>query len=66
KFGQAVTAVLSGSSEVTAESVVAGVKDQLAGYKAPRNIVIVETVPRAPNGKADYRAALELAERALG
>lgn len=66
KFGQAVTAVLSGSSEVTAESVVAGVKDQLAGYKAPRNIVIVETVPRAPNGKADYRAALELAEKALG
>ena len=66
KFGQAVTAVLSGSSEVTAESVVAGVKDQLAGYKAPRNIVIVETVPRAPNGKADYRAALELAETALG
>lgn len=66
KFGQAVTAVLSGSSEVTAESVVAGVKDQLAGYKAPRNIVIVETVPRAPNGKADYRAALEMAEKALG
>jgi acyl-CoA synthetase (AMP-forming)/AMP-acid ligase II len=65
KFGQTVTAVLSGSPEVTPESVIAGVKDQLAGFKAPRHIVIVDTVPRAPNGKADYQAARELAVAAL-
>jgi acyl-CoA synthetase (AMP-forming)/AMP-acid ligase II len=65
KFGQTVTAVLSGSPEVTAEAVIAGVKDQLAGFKAPRHIVIVDTVPRAPNGKADYKAARELAVAAL-
>ena len=65
KFGQTVTAVLSGSPEVTAEAVIAGVKDQLAGFKAPRHIVIVDTVPRAPNGKADYKAARELAVAAI-
>ncbi len=29
-------------------------KTQLAGYKAPRHLSIVESVGRLPNGKADY------------
>ena len=42
------------------------VKDQLAAYKAPRHVVVVDAVKRGPNGKADYRWATEIAEVALG
>lgn len=68
RFGQAVVAVASRSA--TAESpdpapdeatVIAEVKHQLAGYKAPKRVVFVSQVPRAPNGKADYTAAKDLA-----
>jgi len=62
-YGEAVTAVVAtvdGRSLSEAE-VVASVKAQLAGYKAPRRVVFVAAVPRAPNGKADYRTAKALA-----
>jgi fatty-acyl-CoA synthase len=37
------------------------VRTELAGYKAPKSVVVVPQVPRAPNGKADYKRARELA-----
>jgi acyl-CoA synthetase (AMP-forming)/AMP-acid ligase II len=63
KFGQAVTAVASrvDGSDVDADTVIAAVKHDLAGYKAPKSVIFVPVVPRAPNGKADYRAAKVLA-----
>jgi len=63
RFGQAVTAVtcLSEGAVVTEAEIIAAVKSDLAGYKAPKSVVFVPSVPRAPNGKADYRAARELA-----
>jgi fatty-acyl-CoA synthase len=59
KFGQAVSAVVSLNEGVTleAEAVIAEVKTQLAGFKAPKKVVFVHEIPRAPNGKADYKAA---------
>jgi len=59
RFGQAVTAVVSRTddSAVDETTIIAGVKEQLAGYKAPKRVVFVSQVPRAPNGKADYKAA---------
>ena len=59
KFGQAVTAVVStnGDTQLDEATVIAGVKTQLAGFKAPRRVVFVPEIPRAPNGKADYKAA---------
>jgi 3-oxocholest-4-en-26-oate---CoA ligase len=67
KFGQAVTAVASvvDGAEVTESDVIASVKGQLAGYKSPKRVIFVSTVPRAPNGKADYKAAKQLAIDAL-
>jgi fatty-acyl-CoA synthase len=67
KFGQAVTAVasLADGAEVDEATIIASVKQQLAGYKAPKRVVFVDHVPRAPNGKADYRTAKELAVAAL-
>jgi fatty-acyl-CoA synthase len=64
KFGQAVTAVtsLADGATVTEAAIIAAVKGDLAGYKAPKSVVFVDTVPRSPNGKADYKTAKQLAE----
>ncbi|MEI8241207.1 MAG: acyl-CoA synthetase, partial [Actinomycetota bacterium] len=63
KFGQAVTAVASitPGATVTEAQVIAAVKADLAAFKAPKRVVFVAEVPRAPNGKADYKAARSLA-----
>ena len=63
KFGQAVTAVASCSpgTEVSEEAVIASVKTDLARFKAPKSVVFVADVPRAPNGKADYGTARQFA-----
>jgi fatty-acyl-CoA synthase len=67
KFGQAVTAVVSLEDAATLDSagIIASVKNDLAGYKAPKSVIFVDQVPRAPNGKADYRRAKEQAEAAV-
>jgi len=66
KFGQAVTAVASTAEGITIDeaTVISAVKNDLAGFKAPKSVVFVPTIPRAPNGKADYKAARILAEGA--
>lgn len=63
KFGQAVTAVasLSPGAKVEEAAVIANVKTQLAGYKAPKRVIFVAQIPRAPNGKADYKTARDMA-----
>ena len=63
KFGQAVTAVasLSPGAKVEEAAIIANVKTQLAGYKAPKRVVFVTHIPRAPNGKADYKTARDMA-----
>jgi fatty-acyl-CoA synthase len=62
-FGQAVTAVaaVAPGASVSEHDVISGVKTQIAGFKAPKRVVFVGQVPRAPNGKADYKRARELA-----
>jgi fatty-acyl-CoA synthase len=67
KFGQAVTAVVSlnEGAAATEGDIIAGVKGQLAGFKAPKRVVFVSQVPRAPNGKADYKAAKQHALDAI-
>jgi acyl-CoA synthetase (AMP-forming)/AMP-acid ligase II len=66
RFGQSVTAVASitDGSTVSEAEIIAGVKRDLAAYKAPKRVVFVSQVPRAPNGKADYKAARQFAEQA--
>jgi fatty-acyl-CoA synthase len=68
KFGEAVTAVASlrtGRSADEAE-ILASSRGQLASYKLPKRILLVDEVRRAPNGKADYAWAREHALAALG
>jgi len=68
KFGQAVTAVASvePGAAVTEGEIIESVKGELARFKAPKSVVFVDAVPRAPNGKADYGTARDLAMAALG
>lgn len=64
KWGQAVTAVVAGSA-VTPADLIAHVRTRLAPYKTPKQVIHVGAVPRAPNGKADYARAKEMAAAAL-
>ncbi len=61
-FGQRVAAVVAVDprSDVAPERLSEHVSSQLAHYKAPRDILLVEAVPRAATGKADYAAAHRL------
>jgi fatty-acyl-CoA synthase len=67
RFGQAVTAVAATDGRRVEEAdVIAHVKGQLAGFKAPKRVVFVAEVPRSANGKADYALARQYALDALG
>ena len=68
KWGQAVTAVvtLAPQEDFNEADVKAHVQQRLAGYKAPKHVLIAGVPLRAPNGKADYKAALDFAKRELG
>ena len=68
KFGQRVTAVasLKGTDAVSGEDLREFLRDKLAAYKMPKQIIIVDQVRRAPNGKADYKWARGVLEEATG
>ncbi len=68
RFGECVTAVMSVADQASLDpdDVKSHVRTLLADYKAPRHYVITETVPRADNGKADYKTAKTIALDDLG
>lgn len=59
KWGQAVTAVvvLSEGYSMGSRELSDHVRTLLADYKSPKTVYAVKTMFRAPNGKADYKAA---------
>ena len=61
KWGQAVTAIVETCAAVDSDTLRTHCKSALAGYKVPKRVIMVEKVPRGPNGKADYTAAKLLA-----
>jgi 3-oxocholest-4-en-26-oate---CoA ligase len=67
KWGQAVTGIveLSPGARFDEEALRKHVRAHLAGYKTPKRIVAIEHMFRAPNGKADYKAAADYARQAL-
>jgi 3-oxocholest-4-en-26-oate---CoA ligase len=68
KFGEAVTAVVEPreGAQVDEGDVIAHVKQKLAAYKAPKRVVVVDTIGRAPNGKVDYKRLKQEATERLG
>jgi fatty-acyl-CoA synthase len=63
RFGQQVTAVvrLRPGARPSEEELRAAASEHVARYKLPRAFVFVESIVRAPSGKADYRWARETA-----
>ncbi|GGM82602.1 putative fatty-acid-CoA ligase FadD [Dactylosporangium sucinum] len=62
RFGERVAAAVAAApgADLDPEEVQAWAKARLAGYKAPRVVLILPSVPRAANGKADLRAVRTL------
>ena len=68
RFGERVCAIVQlrrGAPEPDLAELSQFVKEQIAPYKAPRDLVVVEDIGRAPNGKLDYRALKERARSSL-
>jgi 3-oxocholest-4-en-26-oate---CoA ligase len=68
KFGEAITAVVELAPGVRFDesAIVAHVKDKLAAYKAPKRVLAIDTIGRAPNGKVDYKRLKAWAAEELG
>ncbi len=53
KWGEAVKAavVLKPGNSLTAETLLAFARERLGGYKCPKSVDFVESLPRNPSGK---------------
>ncbi|HEX7168917.1 MAG TPA: acyl-CoA synthetase, partial [Acidimicrobiales bacterium] len=67
KWGEAIVAVVEATPGATVDEadVVSHVKAHLASFKAPKRVVVVDTIGRAPNGKVDYKRLRDDAVRSL-
>jgi fatty-acyl-CoA synthase len=59
KFGQRLKAVVVKRGALSEDDVKSYVKDNLAGYKAPRDVVFVDELPRTSTGKVLKRELQE-------
>lgn len=68
RFGERIVAVVSaGAGKVIDQAALINfARTRLAGYKMPRQLVVVDQVQRAANGKSDYKWAKEVALAATG
>jgi fatty-acyl-CoA synthase len=68
KFGEAITAVveLAPGEALDEAAVINHVKGKLAAYKAPKRVLAIDTIGRAPNGKVDYKRLKGWAADQLG
>ncbi|MEO7398596.1 MAG: AMP-binding protein [Ilumatobacteraceae bacterium] len=57
RFGEAITALVEAAAGASIDEVelIQHVKSTLAAYKAPKRVLVVDTVGRAANGKLDYQ-----------
>ena len=63
RFGERIVAVVQTrtGTEATLDDLQAHARAHVAGYKVPRELVLVEHIVRSPSGKPDYRWAKEVA-----
>lgn len=68
RFGQRVAAAISvqGGHEVSLDDLLTSARAALSSYKLPRDLLVLDEVPRTPAGKADYAAVKERFEREVG
>ena len=68
RFGEVICAVVepSGLATVEPQEVIEHVRAHLAHYKAPRHVLIVDTIGRSPAGKVDSKRLQTEALHAVG
>ena len=68
RFGEAITSVveLRPGQSADEDELIDHVKGRLAHYKAPKKVVLIDTIGRAPNGKVDYKRMKGYAADELG
>ena len=68
RWGERVTAVVQPrpGREPSLEALGAHCREQIAGYKVPRALHVVERIQRQPSGKPDYPWAKRAAREGLG
>ncbi len=68
RFGEAITALVETQSgqNLDEAALIAHVKSSLAAYKAPKRVLEISTIGRAPNGKLDYKRLKSEALERLG
>jgi acyl-CoA synthetase (AMP-forming)/AMP-acid ligase II len=59
RWGERVAAVVKPrpGAQPSADDLAAHAREHIAGYKVPKEVVLVDEVVRSPSGKADYRWA---------
>ena len=67
RFGQRIVALASlrDGEFLDEPGLIDFAREHLAGYKLPKQVLLLDEVRRAPNGKADYKWARQTAERQL-
>jgi 3-oxocholest-4-en-26-oate---CoA ligase len=68
RFGEAVVALVEPDRgrHVDEAAVIAHVKDRLAAYKAPKRVIVVDSLQRDANGKLDHLRLKAIASEAGG
>ncbi|MEE2775236.1 MAG: acyl-CoA synthetase [Acidobacteriota bacterium] len=68
RFGQAIIALVEAvpGGDPEEGDVITFVKERLARYKAPKRVLPVESIGRAPSGKVDYKGLRQRAIEQLG
>ncbi|MEO5899979.1 MAG: acyl-CoA synthetase [Ilumatobacteraceae bacterium] len=68
RFGEVICAVVEAEPGEAPDLATLSdhVKTSLAAYKAPRNLVLVDTIGRAANGKVDYKRLKAVATERIG
>jgi 3-oxocholest-4-en-26-oate---CoA ligase len=63
RWGERVVAIVqpAGADAPTLDELQTHARDHLAGYKLPRDLIVVDNVRRTPTGKADLQWAKDLA-----
>lgn len=65
-WGKAIVALIRTGSGYDERSARTALEADLARYKLPRRIIVLDDLPRHASGKSDYRRATEIAISALG
>ena len=68
RFGEAITALVEArlGHDIDQTELVAHVKAHLSAFKAPKRVIAIATIGRAPNGKVDYKRLKQHALDVLG